>query len=117
MSPKTTVKSKEKKKKTTPETRDNKAVLGIAYRLSSSITLRSKFKVLKSGDTVAVLIRSEAKLFYGIHIADGQSVLLLQFMFQPRSVLETPPSTLSHLKGSSDSLKRKKLSLPERTRP
>lgn len=57
MSPKTTVKSKE-----TTETRDNKAVPGIAYRPSSSITLRSKFKVLKGGDTVALLIRFEAKL-------------------------------------------------------
>lgn len=71
MSPKTTVKCKEKRKN--PETRDNKAVPGIAYRLSSTITLRSKFKVLKSGDTVALLIRSEAKLFNHIHMVDGQS--------------------------------------------
>lgn len=86
--------SNAKKRKKNPETRDNKAVPGIAYRLSSTITLRSKFKVLKSGDTVALLIRSEAELLNHIHTVDGQSrFLLLQFMFQPRSVLETQPST------------------------
>lgn len=52
-----------------------------------------------SGDTVALLIRSEAKLLNHIHTVDGQSrFLLLQFMFQPRSVSDTQPSTLSPLK-------------------
>lgn len=52
------------------ETCDNKAVPGIAYRLSSSITLRSKFKSPQKWGYDGPP-RLDANLFTHIHTADG----------------------------------------------
>lgn len=118
MSPKKTVKSKEKKKnkKQKRVTMKQSPVLHTGFPQVSLWGQSSK--VCKGGDMVALLIRLEAKLFIFTWWTDvTESILLLQFMFQPRSVLETPPSTLPRLKGSSNRLKREKLSLSERTCP
>lgn len=103
VSPKTTVKSKEKKQ-TKPK----------HVTIKQSPVLH---KVLKGGDTVALLIRLEAKLLHHIHMVDGRvRVGFAAAVYAPVQI-GLRNATIHFLKGSSDSLKREKLSRPERTCP